>query len=474
MRSYPCSSHAPSPYSISKPRAMSIYVAQARSYRLTEQGQYWGDTTQPLETTDSFVQHSTTSNFAYRDPSNGSWPGCTFATDPVQSPFQPLLTSSPTSQEHLPSRSPSRSSPTNVSPYANTGNYCPSSYTDSIALPNSFSSPHPQTSSYGHAVKIPSESNYPSASFISTQYHHPPARQDQTGLDNSYSTAFDGGYHSSGGPEPTHSEHSNTPQAQSLYNSQPSSYATYDNGRGSVVGSEHPYSYSVHETHDNIYNQGAEQSASSFAISPPYSASPTAHTPNSSQAPPIQEPASPQRHGIGSTNAVRRRVGIMLHAQQCQQVEQTERSRARMGSSKGCRDKLTPTSDGSREGQDASAKYKAAYERIRLQRDFYERAASSLVHQVDILGGDPMQASRQASKEGELDSKAARILISSLQRELENLRAKLIETQKEIYSLRQSCDDSSRSVSSGYFIEEGDDNSPLSAAPVTVCTHRRK
>ncbi|CAE6375441.1 unnamed protein product [Rhizoctonia solani] len=131
-------------------------------------------------------------------------------------------------------------------------------------------------------------------------------------------------------------------------------------------------------------------------------------------------------------------------------------------------------SDGSREGQDASAKYKAAYERIRLQRDFYERAASSLVHQVDILGGDPMQASRQASKEGELDSKAARILISSLQRELENLRAKLIETQKEIYSLRQSCDDSSRSVSSGYFIEEGDDNSPLSAAPVTVCTHRRK
>ncbi|KAF8741914.1 hypothetical protein RHS02_03704, partial [Rhizoctonia solani] len=474
MRSYPCSSHASSPYSIFRPRAMSIYVAQARSYRLVEQGQYWGDTAQPPEATDSFVQHSTTSNLAYRDPSNGSWSECTFATAPVESSFQPLFTSSSTSQDHLPPRPPSRNSPTNVTPYASTGNYRPSSFTDSIAFSNSLSSPYPQTSSHDHAAKIFSESNHPSASLISTQYHYPPATQDQTGFDDSYSAAFDGVYHSSGGLESTRSEYSNTPQVQSLCDSQPSSYHTYDDRRGSVASSEHSYSYSAHEPQDNAYSQGAEQSAGPFTTSPPYSASATVHTTNSSQAPPIQEPTSPQRHGIGSTNAVRRRVGIMLHAQQCQQVEQTERSRAQIGSSKGRRDRLAPTSDGSGEGQDPSAKYKAAYERIRLQRDFYERAASSLVHQVEILGGDPMQASRQASKEGELDSKAARILISSLQRELENLRAKLIETQKEIYSLRRSCDDSSRSVSSGYFIEEGDDNSPLSAAPVTVCTHRRK
>jgi hypothetical protein len=66
-------------------------------------------------------------------------------------------------------------------------------------------------------------------------------------------------------------------------------------------------------------------------------------------------------------------------------------------------------SDGSEESEDLLTKYKVAYERTRLQRDFYERAASSLVYQVDVLGGDPMQASRQASKGEDLDPKNARV-----------------------------------------------------------------
>lgn len=59
--------------------------------------------------------------------------------------------------------------------------------------------------------------------------------------------------------------------------------------------------------------------------------------------------------------------------------------------------------------KDAATRYKAAYERVRLQRDFYEGATSSLLHQVRMLGGDPMQASKRASKGENLDPKKARV-----------------------------------------------------------------
>lgn len=101
--------------------------------------------------------------------------------------------------------------------------------------------------------------------------------------------------------------------------------------------------------------------------------------------------------------------------------------------------------------KDAAARYKSAYERVRLQRDFYEGATSSLLHQVRMLGGDPMQASKRASKGENLDPKKARVsdppqlhasaklisiivqlVIASLQQALENSREKLIETQTEV------------------------------------------
>lgn len=59
--------------------------------------------------------------------------------------------------------------------------------------------------------------------------------------------------------------------------------------------------------------------------------------------------------------------------------------------------------------KDAAARYKSAYERVKLQRDFYEGATTSLLHQVRMLGGDPMQASKRASKGENLDPKKARV-----------------------------------------------------------------
>ncbi|CAE6423618.1 unnamed protein product [Rhizoctonia solani] len=477
MRSYPNSSHAPGPYSTSTPRATSISVAQARSHRLAEQDQPWS-TPQTQGVFDTFAEDSVAFSFGYGSPlddsctDNGSGAahyndgfvpapasyGYTSTNIVLDTSFPPAFASPSTPQDHPPSHSQSQNSPRSARSYSSAESYHSAQYLTSSAgnttvSSNSLSNPYPQMTPYARTAEIPSEPSHTNASLTSMQPHYP-TTQFQPDFDEQYSTTFGGACHSNGVLEPAHFEGLNTLRVQPAYNDQPSCYPTYDDRRGSIAGT-FPGHFPGHRSSElqinsnNNCNRQAEQRAS--AASPSYGVPPAAHIPSPFQAPPIQELTSLQRHEAGSTKSVRRRAGIMLHTQQCQQVEQTKHPQTRAHPSKGRRDKLTPTSDGSEESEDLLTKYKVAYERTRLQRDFYERAASSLVYQVDVLGGDPMQASRQASKGEDLDPKNARL-----------------------YSLRQPCNGPSRNMSSGYFLEEDGDKSPLSAAPVTVYTHHRK
>ncbi|CCO27349.1 hypothetical protein BN14_01387 [Rhizoctonia solani AG-1 IB] len=442
MRSYPNSSHAPGPYSTSTPRATSISVAQARSHRLAEQDQPWS-TPQTQGVSDTFAEDSVAFSFGYGSPlddsctDNGS--GAAHYND---TSFPPTFASPSTPQDHPPSHSQSQNSPRSARSYSSAESYHSPQYLTSSAgnttvSSNSFSNPYPQMTPYARTAEIPSEPSHTNASLTSMQPHYP-TTQFQPDFDEQYSTTFGGACHSNGVLEPAHFEGLNTLRVQPAYNDQPSCYPAYDDRRGSVAGT-FPGHFPGHRTSEpqinsnNNCNRQAEQRPS--AASPSYGVPPTAHIPSPFQAPPIQELTSLQRHEAGSTKS----------------VEQTKHPQTRAHPSKGRRDKLTPTSDGSEESEDLLTKYKVAYERTRLQRDFYERAASSLVYQVDVLGGDPMQASRQASKGEDLDPKNARL-----------------------YSLRQPCNGPSRNMSSGYFLEEDGDKSPLSAAPVTVYTHHRK
>ncbi|QRV76310.1 hypothetical protein RhiJN_04325 [Ceratobasidium sp. AG-Ba] len=75
--------------------------------------------------------------------------------------------------------------------------------------------------------------------------------------------------------------------------------------------------------------------------------------------------------------------------------------------------------------EEPTSRYKAAYERVKLQRNFYEGAVASLLHQVRMLGGDPMQAWDSASEGEDLDLKTAR-------RDLRESREKVIEAQADV------------------------------------------
>ncbi|KAG8715486.1 hypothetical protein FRC11_003792 [Ceratobasidium sp. 423] len=507
MRSYPSSSHSSSPYSTSTPRASSMSVAQARSHRFAGQGQYWS-TPQPQVVAGTFSDNSAASNSAYETSLNDDWTrngtlavssyNNGFVSTPapkismsvptgLDQAYQADLAPQSTHRGHLPSRSPPQNPPKSSGSYAGASDYRASPYptpVPSTTFSNAFSSPSSQTSPFTRAAEMPSsEPDHAGASLTSLLHRQPPATQYQTGFDSSYPTSFGGAYHASTGPESTYSELSEPPQVQPSYSDQHSYYPAYDDRRGSIASSlsGYPQSCRTGEPQNNsVYDQPAEQNPTT--TSPPNSTSPPmAHTPSPHQASSVPEPTSPRPHGVGSTEAVRRRVGIMLHSQKCQQTEQTKRTSIKR-SSDGRRGKRSPTRNDSEaeEGMDPLVKYKTAYERVRLQRDFFERAASSLVHQVNMLGGDPMQSSRRAAKGEDLDPKGARILVASLQHELETLREKLIKTQKDVCALFSSpiTDDSSRalrrSVSGGYFLDKEDDNVPLSAAPVTIYSHSRR
>lgn len=387
-----------------------------------------------------------------------------------------------THRDYLLSPSPPQHPPKSSGSYASIDSYRSSTRPKSVAgsrtFSDPFSSPPSQTSPFTRTAEIPPEPNYINTPHTPVQYQQlPSTTQHQTGFDTSYPTSFGGAYRPGEAPASTYSELPDASQAHPSHNDRQSYYPTYDDSRGSTTSSisDHHQSYHAAEPQNNdVYGQTIEQNATATSY---YSASPTAtHTASPRRAPTAQEPTSPRLRGVGSMEAVRRRVGIMLRSQKCQEAGRIERTSIKYPSD-GRRDKLSPISDVSEEvskGQDSLAKYKAGYKRVRLQRNFYEQVASSLVDQVKMLGGDPMQSSKRASEEEELDPKRARILIASLQGEVETLRNTLIQTQKEFHALRQSCDNSSHSLRGGYFLSEEDDKAPLSAAPVTIDSHRRR
>ncbi|KDN43476.1 hypothetical protein RSAG8_06065, partial [Rhizoctonia solani AG-8 WAC10335] len=464
MRSHP-SLHSSSPYSTPTPRATSLFVAQARSHRLAGQNQYWS-TPQSQGVANTFADNGTASNSVYESSLDDSWTGdgsvttsnCNnsfmstpapygstpaSATATIDHSYGVAFASSSTPRDYLPSRSPLQNPPNSSGSYTSAGSYRSSPYSTSVAdittFSDSFSGPLSRPSPFTHGDETPSAvPNYASAPLAPTHdQQFSPTTPHQLDFDTSYPTSFGGAYRPGEGPASTYSAPAEASQVQSSYNNQPSYYPTCDDRRGSITSSLSDYhqGYRTNEPQNNsVYGQPIEQNTTT--TSSHHSASPaTVHTPSPRQVP-SQEPTSPGVRGVGSTESVSRRVGIMLRTQKCQQAEQTERTSIKYPSSHGRRDKLSPTSDVAEtdEGMDSLAKYKAAYERVRLQRNFYERATSSLVHQVNVLGGDPMQASRRASKGEDLDPKRARILVASLQHELETLRNKLIQTQKEVMS----------------------------------------
>ncbi|KAJ1311085.1 hypothetical protein OPQ81_009588 [Rhizoctonia solani] len=445
------------PYSIVTPRATAFSVSQARSHRLTGQNQHWS-TPQSPRVPGIFADSVAVSNSSYESPSNDNWtedgslvvsgynnsfmsttapsistPASTGAgLDSYNAAFTPR--SMP--RDYIASPSPPQNYPKSSDSYADTGD-CgfspyPTSVASNISLSNPLSSPPSQTSPFTHAAEMPSsEPNYTNTPSAPVQHQYfCPETKHQTGFDIDYPTSFGGAYR----------------PCEEINN-----LITLATTTSEEDDQTHSQATKQNEQHQN------EQHTT--GVSPQYSASPAvAHTPIPQQTQSVQGSTSPRMAGVGPTEAVRRRVGIMLRTQKRQQVKQVGRSSIKPPPSDGRRGKRTPTSDDSEaeQGKDALTKYKAAYER------------------VEMLGGDPMQVS-----EGEdLDPKRARILVTSLQHELETLREKLIQTQKELHSLRQSCDDSSRSlrssVSSGYFPMEEDDKAPLSAAPVTVYNHHRR
>ncbi|KEP53669.1 hypothetical protein V565_027640 [Rhizoctonia solani 123E] len=506
MRSH--SSLHSSPYSTSALRATSLSVTQARSHRLAGQNQHWS-TSQSQEVVNTFADSSATTNSMYGPPLDDNWTGDgSLAVYDHNNSFTSLApcdsTSTPASatldrtygvafaqssipRDYLPARTPLQNPAKSSSSYTNAGSYRFSPYSTSAAECTTFSSSLSDLPSQAPPFTCGAETSsaqpsYTNNASVPTQYQQlSSTTQPQPRFDTSYPTSFGGPYLPAEDPASTYSAPVETPEVHYSYDDQHSYYPPDNDRRGSIASSLSDYhrSYYTNESQTNsVYGHPTEQNT--IAVSPHNSASPaTVHTPSPRQAP-SQELTMPGVHGVGSTESVSRRVGLMLHTQKCQQAEQTERTPIDHPSSRGRRDKRSPTSDVTEtdEGTNSLTKYKAAYERVRLQRNFYERATSSLVHQVNMLGGDPMQASRWASKGEDLDPKQARILVASLQHELETLRNKLIQTQKELHSIRQSCDDSSRSlrrrVNSGNFLREEDDKAPLSAAPVTVYTQSRK
>ncbi|KAG8748537.1 hypothetical protein FRC10_003671 [Ceratobasidium sp. 414] len=217
------------------------------------------------------------------------------------------------------------------------------------------------------------------------------------------------------------------------------------------------------------------------ANSPSWGPSAPVERERSQPAPPTTASSAPD---IGPPNAVQRRLGILMDAQRQhseqddrdnQPLKQTPRKSAssrrrkpNQSDESECESK--PTSASKPKHKESVSRYKAAYERVRLQRNFFEGATASLLHQVRMLGGDPMQASDRASKGEGLDPQKARLLIASQQQDLETSRDKVIELQTELHRLRKIVEDNPRA----YNPAEDKDRTPLSAAPTTVLGHLRK
>lgn len=562
IRSQAATPRSSNPYHLSAtPRTTSTLVAQARRQRTVEQGappsqgaagtfagtsgqSNSGDGTSPDDTRTATAFTPEYHNvFPIRPETDES-----FSLSPLKVAFAPPSTPDDFQE--------SRSSPDGALGAA--GSYSGNSYSGDYYSPShpapggieysrSFSGPStPQAPQLAQVADITSTPNHPNMLPASMQSYPPANDYTPTRLggyaEESAPTTFDFTYQSNEMATlsyPDTTSHANSPfssaQSQPSYHNQPPTYPqfmSYDDARSSMPNSMAPSHSHEYQTYDTQYLQPIRDNSAPDPTYPPMlpvniasssspslnnvsrDLSPSAHTSHSYRTASIQSTQEPDRttevspvlsnrssqlSQVGSTESVRRRVGIMLQTQYCQQAQQSEStshfaprresikpSEVRRES----RDKRSPTSDDSEAGdaqgpttstpKDPVAKYKAAYQRVKLQRDFYERAASSLLHQVRMMGGDPMQASSQASKGEDLDPKKARILIASLQRELDNSRGKLIETQTQLHALRQSCDESSRSFARGfggdYYPEAEDDhdNVPLSAAPTTIYNHLSK
>ncbi|KAF8609450.1 hypothetical protein BDV93DRAFT_518267 [Ceratobasidium sp. AG-I] len=290
----------------------------------------------------------------------------------------------------------------------------------------------------------------------------------------------------------------------------PLHYPPISNGRRDSVASTlapDTYDYSAQVNQGDVYSQSSGRTLVHSSATPtasvtsppecfslPQSSPQAPHTPTPYRRPSLTEgyevsqaktstTVSPSLPGVGSAESVRRRLNIMYDTQR-QHSEQSHRNHTlrkelakksasrRRKSNQSDESELDDTNPSSKH-KDAAARYKSAYERVRLQRDFYEGATSSLLHQVRMMGGDPMQASKRASKGENLDTKKARLLIASLQQALENSREKLIDTQTQLHSLRQTYDDASRrhSVAISDDFKDDDNDAPLSAAPFTIYNH---
>ncbi|KAG9124554.1 hypothetical protein FRC07_011162, partial [Ceratobasidium sp. 392] len=341
-------------------------------------------------------------------------------------------------------------------------------------------------------------------------------------------------YYSQPDPTPPHSRpvsggftYSNTAivsRPHSSYNSEYHAfppYMIYNERRGSIASSVSPddtFAYQVRGDQDDGYasfpgydqHQRTTYSPTILGTSPssnctqPQTISPPPHTPvkspphddsvpgdhEHSQPAPRSAVSSPLAPEIGPPKSVHHRLEILMDAQR-QHAEQREgvnqppnRASKKPVGANSRRRKRTQSSDDDEsdwdskstttsksKNRESASRYKAAYERVRSQRNFFQGAVASLIHQVRILGGDPMQASDLASKVGDIDPKTARLLIASLQQDLETSREKVIEIQTDLHKLRKIVEDTPPRV---YRPSDDEDRAPLSAAPVTILGHLNK
>ncbi|KAG8712578.1 hypothetical protein FRC08_014351 [Ceratobasidium sp. 394] len=304
-------------------------------------------------------------------------------------------------------------------------------------------------------------------------------------------------YHSEPYAFPPHMPHSERRDsiASSVSPDDTFAYQVPDGQDGEYLG---PMGYSqTHRTTCSPATPAVAAASPPSHLTQPQSLSPPPRTPANSpprglSAPAERErsrPAPPSAAGsvpdIGRPNSVQRRLGILMDAQR-QRTEQDDRDNQppkripnKSASVEGRRRKSSQSDEsdcdskstcGSKsKHRESVSRYKAAYERIRLQRNFLEGATASLLHQVRMLGGDPMQASDRASKGEDLDPKKARLLVASLQQDLEASRDKVIEIQTELHRLRRIVEDNPQAYNLA-----GEDRAPLSAAPTTVFAHLKK
>ncbi|KAG8699440.1 hypothetical protein FRC09_006626 [Ceratobasidium sp. 395] len=280
----------------------------------------------------------------------------------------------------------------------------------------------------------------------------------------------------------THPGLTNSSRPQSSYNSEHyilPSYIAHNERRGSIASSVSPddtFAYQVNDGQGDGYGPLSGYSQAQHTAYPPatpttlpsgdYAQPPSmalplhiaAGSPHTdppaptdrelSQPAPRSAASSPMAPEIGPPKSVQRRLGIMMnaqrkHAEQVEGINQLpKRASKKLATVDNRRDKRSQSIDVSDcdsksttaskpKSRDSASRYKVAYERVRLQRNFFEGATASLLHQVRMLGGDPMQASDRASKGEDLDPKKARLLVASLQQDLEASREKVIEIQTE-------------------------------------------